>query len=157
MLSSASQMVKLELNNNATLTKRCLCYFHYSFSIWSQKWGTSICPGKWFTRWGEQPARRHRSLCEHVLQRLSLPACPPAWGQLGSRALWSEAPLGSADWLESHLPNRLAPCHQTMEKQRGLGGVGKRKSSYTTERRSTSRKGEKNVSARVCQMITIIL
>lgn len=37
------------------------------------------------------------ALCEHVLQRLNLAACLPAWGQLGSRALWSEAPLGSPD------------------------------------------------------------
>lgn len=54
-----------------------------------------------------------------------LPACLPAWRQLGSRVLWSEAPLGSPDWLESHLPNRLAPCHQTIEQQRGSGGVKK--------------------------------
>lgn len=70
-------------------------------------------------------------------------ACLPAWGQLGSWALWSEAPLGSPDWLESHLPNRLAPCHQTMEQQRGLGGVkGEKELLYDRERRGTSVRGK---------------
>lgn len=95
----------------------------------------SICPGQCLTCWGAQRARRHRpsvNMCcsGWTLQPACLPACLPAWGQLGSRALWSEAPLGSPDWLESHLPNRLASCHKPMEKQRGLRGV-KRKKTMT--------------------------
>lgn len=141
------------------IKKTFLCYIHWPAHM-ACVVRSSICPRKWFTHWGGQLVRRHRSLCEHVLQRLSLPACLPAWGQLGSRALRSEGPLASPDWLESHLPNRLAPCHQTVEQQRGLGGVEYRERALIWQRETGHkcwRKRKKNVSAHVCQMITITL
>lgn len=103
----------------------------------------SICPRKWFPCREGQPAQRHRSPCEHVLQRLSLPAC---LGAIRESVLRSEAPLESPDWLESHLPNRLALCHQTVEQQRGLGGVKKKRREgafiWQRERQGTSVRGK---------------
>lgn len=101
-------------------------------SIWSLKYGLLSPPSvQDSVSHAEEPSEHGGTgplwTCVAAAEPCSQPACLPAWGQLGSRALWSEAPLGSPDWLESHLPNRLASCHKPMEKQRGLRGVKERK------------------------------
>lgn len=87
-----------------------------------------ICSGEWLGCCvGHGGAGRSVNMC--CSGPLRLPAC---LGQLGSRVcVLDPPPPGNSDWLESHLPNRLAPRHQTVERQRSLGGD--RKSSYMTE------------------------
>lgn len=99
----------------------------------------------------------------HMLRRPASTAAPvPLWtcvaaaeltglaclGAIRESVLRSEAPLESPDWLESHLPNGLALCHQTVEQHRGLGGVKKKRELlYDRKRRGTGvREKERKMS-----------
>lgn len=69
-------------------------------------------------------ARRHRSplwTCAAAAWPAGRPACLGAIKEPGPCGQWP--PLGCPDWLESHLPNRLAPCHKTTEQHWAKGGA----------------------------------
>lgn len=76
LIGCLTNNTRLLCNAVSNHSRTLACYFHWltHMALEVRSFQASICPGKWFTRWGDQLVWRHQSLCEHVLQRLSLTA-----------------------------------------------------------------------------------